>query len=34
MGVERLVENSRDTIPDRRRSPRCPKTRWSDLILD
>jgi hypothetical protein len=32
--AERLVKISRDNVPAERRSPGCPKRRWSDLILD
>ena len=34
MDTERLVKISRDNIPAGRRSPGCPKRRWSDLIID
>ena len=34
MNTERLVKISRDNIPAGRRSPRRPKRRWSDLILN
>ena len=33
MYTERLVKISRDNIPAGRRSPGCPKRRWSDFIL-
>ena len=33
MYAERLVKISRDNIPAGRRSPGCPKIRWSYLIL-
>ena len=32
--AERLVKISRDNIPVGRRSPGCPKRRWSALIID
>jgi hypothetical protein len=32
MDTGRLVNNSRDSVAAGRRSPGCPKTRWSDLI--
>ena len=32
--AERLVKISRDNIPVGRRSPGCPKRRWSNLIID
>ena len=34
MDADRLVEISRDHILAGRRSPRCSKRRWSDLILN
>ena len=34
MDAERLVKISRVNIPVERRSPRRPKRRWSDLIID
>ena len=33
MNVERLFKMSRDNIPAGRRSPGCPKRRWSDSIM-
>ena len=32
LNAEKLVKISRDNIPAVRRSPGCPKRRWSDLI--
>ena len=32
MDAERLVKISRDNIHAGRRSPGCPKRRWSDLV--
>jgi hypothetical protein len=32
MDSERLVKISKDNIPAGRKSPGCPKRRWSDLI--
>ena len=34
MDVEKLVKISRGNIPVGRRSPKRPKRRWSDLIID
>ena len=34
MDAERLIKISRNNIPAGRRSPGCPKRRWSDLILN
>ena len=34
MDAERLLKIPKDNIPDGRRSPGLPKTRWSHLISD